>query len=224
MGNDRQLLIGRWKVLVKNWVWEYEFSADGSVKWRDTKSFEKGSGRWSMSSTLLNLSWFDSSTKETWTLPLSAASNKKTWYSSPYYTGPYQIEKVVEYQDTLPSDWEVDIETGNPQSESNYIDKLCTHVAYGIYNGGFYVYLPPAYSVYPILLPENLVWFRNSGQRISDQIYGDQASANTAVRTPNPDDRILQGPDRQHHLPDRIHVGDSSNDCEYRQYPCRSAR
>src|SRR5262245_65874587 len=93
--DDRQLLIGKWTVWVKDWVWEYEFFPDGAVTWRDTRSLEKGTGRWSMGLKLVNLSWLDSATKESWQVPLSPLSNKRTWYSAPYYIGPYQIEKVV---------------------------------------------------------------------------------------------------------------------------------
>jgi hypothetical protein len=96
VADDRKLLLGKWTVLVKDWIWEYEFFQNGTVNWRDTKRLEKGTGRWSMGSKLVNLSWFDSMTKESWQLPLSPLANKRTWYSAPsYYTGPYQIEKVV---------------------------------------------------------------------------------------------------------------------------------
>jgi hypothetical protein len=95
MADDRQLLIGKWTVWVKDWVWEYEFFTNGVVSWRDTRSPENGTGRWSMNPTLLNLFWLNSATKETWQLPLSALANKRTWYSASYYTGSYQIEKVV---------------------------------------------------------------------------------------------------------------------------------
>ena len=44
MANDAQEIIGRWTVWVKNWIWEYEFSAGGKVTWRDTRSSEKGVG------------------------------------------------------------------------------------------------------------------------------------------------------------------------------------
>jgi hypothetical protein len=95
MADDRQLLIGKWTVWVKDWIWEYEFFPNETVNWRDTRSLEKGSGRWSMSHTLLNLVWLDSATKESWQLPLSPLSNKRTWYSATYYTGSYRIEKAL---------------------------------------------------------------------------------------------------------------------------------
>lgn len=95
MADDRQLLIGKWTVWVKTWIWEYEFFADGRVHWRDTKSLEKGTGRWAMSPTLVNLSWDNSATKESWRRPLNTSRNQQTFCNSSYFTGPYQIEKKV---------------------------------------------------------------------------------------------------------------------------------
>jgi hypothetical protein len=80
---------------VKDWVWEYEFFPNGTVNWRDTRSLEKGSGRWSMGPKLLNLSWNGSTTKESWQLPLGSEQHKRTWYSAPYFTGAYQIQRFV---------------------------------------------------------------------------------------------------------------------------------
>jgi hypothetical protein len=104
VADDRQVLIGKWTVWVKDWVWEYEFLPNGTVNWRDTRSFEKGSGRWSLGPKLLNLSWTGSTTKESWQLPLSPEQNKRTWYSAPYFTGAYPIQKVVAAPEPSPSD------------------------------------------------------------------------------------------------------------------------
>ena len=187
--DDRQLLIGKWTVHVKNWLWEYQFFPDGVVTWRDTRSNENGTGRWSMTTSLMNLFWLNSSTKESWQLPLSAASNKRTWYSAPYYTGPYQIEKQTELNlpQTTQQDPEIEIDTSGPQEQSNYIDKLCTHVAYGIYKGGFWVYVPPSYAQYPIEIPTNMVFFGNVPEmQVGDDIFDDQATALRASRGINP--------------------------------------
>src|ERR1700740_769263 len=94
MADDRQVLMGKWTVWVKDWIWEYEFAPNGAVTWRDTQSAAKGAGRWVMSSTLVNFSWSNSTTNESWQLPLIPARNKNTWYNSPYYTGAYEIEKL----------------------------------------------------------------------------------------------------------------------------------
>lgn len=188
MSDDRTLLVGKWTVWVKNWVWEYEFFAGGRVTWRDTRSPEKGAGWWSMTSSLVNIWWSDSSTKESWQLPLSPLNNRRTWYTSPYYGGAYSIEKKIEVN--LPQvstpDTEIEIDTGDPAGEPNYIDNLATHVAYGIYNGGFWVYVNPAYTPYPIEIPENLVWFQNSGERVSSDTYQDQRAGLAAAGGANP--------------------------------------
>jgi len=127
MADDRQLLIGKWTVWVKEWVWEYEFFPGGAVNWRDTRSRENGTGNWSMSSTLLNLSWRNSQTKETWQLPLNSIANKRTWYSAPYYTGSYQIEKVISPPASAPSgDSDRDPLPAGPDytTKSEYIDNV----------------------------------------------------------------------------------------------------
>jgi hypothetical protein len=94
MGEDVAELIGKWTVRVKNWVWEYEFSPGGKVTWQDTRSNERGEGRWALSSTLLNLSWSDSATKESWRRPLNPEDHTG-WYNSEYYAGPYKVQKKV---------------------------------------------------------------------------------------------------------------------------------
>ena len=94
MADDTQEIIGKWTVRVKDWVWEYEFSPDGKVTWRDTRSNEKGAGRWSLAPKLINLSWSGSSTKESWYRPLTP-SKQEGWMSSSYYNGKYKMEKVI---------------------------------------------------------------------------------------------------------------------------------
>ena len=91
---DDQEIIGKWTVRVKNWVWEYEFSPGGKVTWRDTRSSEKGVGRWALSPKFVNLSWSDAATKESWIRPITSAK-QKGWYDSTYFTGNYEMEKIV---------------------------------------------------------------------------------------------------------------------------------
>lgn len=189
MPDDKQLLLGKWTVWVKDWAWEYEFSADGTVVWRDTRSLERGIGRWTMSPSLVNLQWRNSTTKESWRRPLKAARNSNTFYSSSYFSGPYNIEKrkEIDLPKTVQPDPVIDIELWDPQDLPNYIDRLCTHVAYGIYNGGFWVYVPPAVSPLPIEIPEKIVWFGNSGRPVSCDVFDNQAEALQRVGVPNPD-------------------------------------
>lgn len=94
MADDAQEIIGKWTVRVKDWVWEYEFSPGGKVTWRDTRSSEKGVGRWALSPKFINLSWSDSATIESWTRPVTP-SGQKGWYNATYFTGNYEMQKVV---------------------------------------------------------------------------------------------------------------------------------
>jgi len=102
MAGDLDVLIGKWIVKVRPpgmkepWTWEYEFFPGGRVTWRDMKSAEKGEGNWAASSKLVNMSWKDSTTRESWKRPLTATpTDDKTWYESSYFRGQYKIEKPV---------------------------------------------------------------------------------------------------------------------------------
>jgi hypothetical protein len=101
MAGDLDLLPGKWTVRVKGWTWEYEFSRDGRVTWRDLRSSEKGSGNWAATSKLVNMWWHGSATRESWQRPLTV-SNDHTWYQSSYYQGKYRIEKSASAGPTPP--------------------------------------------------------------------------------------------------------------------------
>lgn len=94
MASDLDLLIGKWTVRIKSWIWEYEFFPDGGVTWRDLNSAEKGSGSWTAAPQLMNVSWKGSTTRESWLRPLTP-TNDRTWYESTYFRGKYMIEKVA---------------------------------------------------------------------------------------------------------------------------------
>src|SRR5664279_3202533 len=94
MADDAQEILGKWTVKVKDWVWEYEFSPDGKVTWRDTRGSEKGVGRWSLAAQGVNLSWTGSSTTESWRRPINP-SNQQGSYNSTYYIGNYNMQKLV---------------------------------------------------------------------------------------------------------------------------------
>ncbi len=93
MATDLDLLIGAWDVKVLNWVWVYEFAPGGAVSWRDTRSAEKGLGNWTATAGLINLSWRESGTIESWTRPITAKGTR-TYYKSSYFTGFYPVEKA----------------------------------------------------------------------------------------------------------------------------------
>jgi hypothetical protein len=46
MSDDRVEVLGKWSVTFQKWTWEYVFSADGTVTWRDPLNNENGKGRW----------------------------------------------------------------------------------------------------------------------------------------------------------------------------------
>ena len=100
--SDLDLLIGKWTVKVRQpgqtepWTWEYEFKPGGVVTWQDLKGPEHGAGNWAASSTLVNMWWQDSATRESWIRPLTPTPPlSKTWYEASYYRGQYRIEKPV---------------------------------------------------------------------------------------------------------------------------------
>jgi hypothetical protein len=94
MANDALALDGKWTVKVKNWTWEYVFTADGKVTWRDPLNGENGVGRWSMSPEYVNISWPGSTTRESLKRPVTPP-NTTGWYDSSYYKGAYELRKVI---------------------------------------------------------------------------------------------------------------------------------
>lgn len=79
---------------MKDWVWEYEFSPGGRLAWRDTRSNEKGVGRWSVGPTAINMSWSGSATTESWRRPVTPTGQSGRYQSS-YYTGSCAAQKVT---------------------------------------------------------------------------------------------------------------------------------
>ena len=94
MANDVAALVGKWTIKVKGWIWEYDFTRDGRVTWRDTRSRENGVGRWSLAPSVVNISWSHSSTKESWKRPI-APQQQVGWYDSSHYKGPYGACKII---------------------------------------------------------------------------------------------------------------------------------
>ncbi|HVG39482.1 MAG TPA: hypothetical protein VM870_09345, partial [Pyrinomonadaceae bacterium] len=61
MAGDEQEIVGRWNLSFRgrtgSWKWEYTFSADHTLKWRDPLNNMTGSGRWLKQGNLINISW-----------------------------------------------------------------------------------------------------------------------------------------------------------------------
>ncbi|BCF95166.1 hypothetical protein [Paraburkholderia largidicola] len=169
MADDAQEIIGKWTVRIKDWVWEYEFLPDGKVTWQDTRSSEKGVGRWSLLSKFINISWIDSSTKESWYRPITPLK-QQGWYSSTYYTGKFEMQKVIapppgdtdltwfEFEPDDPArPGQINILVSSPRNDAQYIDRVVTAVGFGIYLGGYHVFCEGVDV--PVFVPEQMVDF-----------------------------------------------------------------
>lgn len=95
MADDTRELIGTWTVKFMHWTWVYNFSADGRVTWRDPLNNENGVGRWALLGKVLNISWTNSSTKETWNRPIQPL-NQSGWCSASYGSNVIKAIKVPE--------------------------------------------------------------------------------------------------------------------------------
>lgn len=93
MAGDLQDILGAWIVKFKRWTWEYTFTGDGKVTWRDPLNNMQGSGRWVLSPRSINLSWLTSPTKESWQRPINAG-NQSGLINASYGTGPFQAKKA----------------------------------------------------------------------------------------------------------------------------------
>src|SRR6266545_937246 len=93
MSDDRLEVLGKWSIKFKNRTWEYVFSADGKVTWRDPLNNENGAGRWAKTGNLINIAWYGSTTKESWRCPIKPP-DVDGWYASSYGVGPYRAKRV----------------------------------------------------------------------------------------------------------------------------------
>jgi len=91
--DDRKLVVGIWSVRFKNWTWEYNFSFDGRVTWRDPLNGMNGSGRWAKQGNYINITWYDSTTKESFRCPLKPA-DQIGWYDASYGVGQSKAKKL----------------------------------------------------------------------------------------------------------------------------------
>ena len=92
MAEDRLEIIGVWTVQFQRWNWEYSFTADGRVTWRDLQSDESGAGSWAITGQVVYISWKGATTKESWNLPIKP-SEQTGWYAASYGSGPLKAQK-----------------------------------------------------------------------------------------------------------------------------------
>jgi hypothetical protein len=189
MADDKLEIVGRWRVAFGPYRWEYVFAGDGTVRWTDPLNNESGSGRWSMTSKTIYLSWSKSSTKETWNRPIKR-KEQTGWIEASYRTGPFSAEKMEGIvlptaQGATEIDLELDPVSGeyvqtDPRTNSRYIERVFTAVAYGIIPDGYYVYCEG--MDLPILMPESMVDFRlASAERERSRIFDTFAEAKSAA-------------------------------------------
>jgi len=66
-----QQLVGKWRVNVDKYVWDYDFDPYGHVRWTDPFNKETGTGTWSLAKDTIYISWAPASgSREEWDLPL----------------------------------------------------------------------------------------------------------------------------------------------------------
>lgn len=67
--------VGRWRVQVSKWTWNYEFDSAGRVRWTDPFNGMTGNGTWKIANGKLLTSWAPvSKTVEQWDLPLDRSN------------------------------------------------------------------------------------------------------------------------------------------------------
>lgn len=120
---DPKSPVGKWRVKLKSWTWEYELLPDGKTTWRDLGSAEHGKGRWAKSQGRIFLTWFDSTTIESWAWPPAKPDEPQGWYSAPYFTGGYSATRVVDAPPPKPQGPPIDLSVqGQPWGK--YVDQF----------------------------------------------------------------------------------------------------
>jgi hypothetical protein len=98
--------------------------------------------------------------------------------------GPITFSEPQGPAAATPGYYEIDIDviTNDPRTQPLYIDKVCEAVGYGIYVGGFLLFVPQGISPYPILVPESMVFFGGGkAERVSDKIFDSRVEAEKAA-------------------------------------------
>ena len=93
-------LVGKWTVKFKAWTWEYTFTADGRVTWRDPLNGKTGTGRVGFGAKVIFFTWAGSTTKESWNLPIS--NSMKGWVDASYGVGPLSAVKQASVGPVVP--------------------------------------------------------------------------------------------------------------------------
>jgi papain like cysteine protease AvrRpt2 len=90
---DEQEILGLWQVKFRQWTWDYRFSENKTVTWRDIFNKQTGSGQWVMTNQLINIRWYGSKTNESWYRPINA-DNQEGWIDASYGVGKFQAKRL----------------------------------------------------------------------------------------------------------------------------------
>jgi hypothetical protein len=90
---DEEEILGTWTVTFRQWRWEYKFAYNKTVHWRDPFNNESGSGRWYKVGNLINISWTDSTTKESWRCPINPGT-QSGWIDASYGVGTFEANRT----------------------------------------------------------------------------------------------------------------------------------
>src|SRR5262249_207826 len=90
---DEEEILGTWTVKFRQWTWEYKFADNKTVRWRDPSNNESGSGRWYQVGSLINISWTDSTTKESWYCPINPDTHSG-WIDASYGVGTFEANRT----------------------------------------------------------------------------------------------------------------------------------
>jgi hypothetical protein len=97
MADDSKEILGTWTIKFMHWTWEYTFTPDGRVTWRDPLNNERGEGRWALTPKVVYMTWKGSDTKESFDRPIRP-ENQPGWYDASYGKGPLKARKMVPAQ------------------------------------------------------------------------------------------------------------------------------
>ena len=90
-----QQVIGKWRVNVDKYAWDYEFGPYGDVRWTDAfDSTQHGSGTWSFTKNTVFIAWTNSGTREDWDWPPVQMNEARLSYRASYGTFKYPQAKA----------------------------------------------------------------------------------------------------------------------------------
>jgi hypothetical protein len=88
-----QQLVGKWRVTVDKYAWDYEFKSYGEVTWIDPFNKKTGTGTWSLTKNTVFIAWANSGTREDWDWP-PQMNEAQISYRASYGTFKYPQAKA----------------------------------------------------------------------------------------------------------------------------------